>query len=393
MRNPADSASVNGCVTNLLRRVKQPWALAVLAMACWAPAWAHSPEPSAHGVAQAGDPPARGANVITAAWARPLRQVTQAWLATLSPDLRKQAIRPLNDADRTDWHYTPRSRNGVSFKQMNPAQREAARAILKQLLSADGMQKVTNIIELEVVLREMESFGLMRDPERYHLTLYGDMEKTDAAARWGLRFEGHHLSLNFSFAGDEAWSDTPSFLGINPAKVPAGLKAGRAGLRVLSREEDLARQLLESLDAAQRGKVSLGTATFGDIVTRNAATVQALESAGLHARDMSAPQQAQLRALIREYANTFAPAIAARRLQRAEQDFTNTRFAWAGATERGQPHYYRIQGTQFLIEYDASQNGGNHIHTVWRDFNGDFGRDFLKEHYQAMAGSRHGHAR
>jgi hypothetical protein len=260
--------------------------------------------------------------------------------------------------------------------------------ILKALLSAAGHQKVTNIIELELVLREMELTGFMRDPERYHLTVYGD---PGPKGRWALRFEGHHLSLNFTFAEERAWSDTPSFLGINPARVPTGLKAGKAGLRVLAREEDLARLLLEGLTPPQRARAVIGSAPFGDIVTRNAPEVAPLDLAGLPVSELNATQKEQLRALIREYAESFAPAIAAERLRRVEADFANIRFAWAGSIERGKPHYYRIQGLQFLIEYDASQNGGNHIHTVWRDFNGDFGRDLLKEHYQAMAGLGHGH--
>jgi hypothetical protein len=64
------------------------------------------------------------------------------------------------------------------------------------------------------------------------------------------------------------------------------------------------------------------------------------------------------------------------------EEFNAIRFGWAGSTKAGKPHYYRIQGKSFLVEFDNVQNGANHIHTVWRDFNGDFGRDLIKEHYE-----------
>jgi hypothetical protein len=325
----------------------------------------------------------------TAAVAGRMRAAALRVLAALPDKLRAEVQRPFDDGDRLDWHYTPRSRNGVALKQLDAAGRQAVHALLQEALSAAGYRKVINIVELELVLREMETFGLMRDPERYHLTIYG---KPDATAAWGWRFEGHHLSLNFTLAGDRMAVDTPSFLGANPATVPAGLKAAvKPGLRVLGAEEDGARVLLASLSEPQRRQAIFSASTYGDIVTRNAAAVDPLKPVGIAAATLDDRQRALLLALIETYARTFEPSLAAARLARVRQGGVEAiRFGWAGSTSGRGPYYYRLQGPLFLIEFDSSQDDGNHVHTVWRDFHGDFGRDLLRQHYQsAAAGHRH----
>jgi len=316
-----------------------------------------------------------------------MRLAAERVLAALPPAAREKVARPFDDKDRLDWHYTPRSRNGVALKELDPQGRDAVHALLKEALSATGYQKAVNIIELELVLREMETFGgLMRDPERYHLTIYGTPSKT---AAWGWRFEGHHLSLNFALAGDHMAVDTPSFFGANPANVPRGPKAGQ---RVLAAEEDEARALLTSLSEAQRRDAVFDTRTFGDIVTGNKEKVEPLQPVGIAAAQLSEAQRAQLLKLIEVYARTFEPGLAEARMARVRDGgIEKVRFGWAGATEKGKQHYYRVQGPLFLIEYDATQDGGNHIHSVWRDFNGDFGRDLLREHYENVKGTAHKH--
>ena len=315
-----------------------------------------------------------------------MREAAAKVLAALPEPARARVQRAFEDEDRLDWHFTPRSRNGVAFKELDAKGREAIHALLRQALSASGYRKAVNIIELEIVLRELETFGLMRDPERYHLTIYG---KPDPKAAWGWRFEGHHLSLNFTLAGDRMAADTPSFFGANPAEVRKGPKKG---LRVLAAEEDEARALLAVLSDEQRREAVFESRTYGDIVTGNAAKVDPLKPAGIAASKFDDRQRAQLLKLVEVYAMSFEPGLAHARLARVrEGGIENIRFGWAGSTERGQRHYYRIQGPLFLIEYDASQNDGNHIHTVWRDFNGDFGRDLLRLHYEAAKGSPHKH--
>ena len=324
------------------------------------------------------------------AHAQAMRQAAERLLAAAPEATRAKMQRPFEDADRLDWHYTPRSRNGAAMKELDARGREAVHALLKTALSASGYRKATNIIELELVLREIETFGLMRDPERYHLTVYG---KPDATAAWGWRFEGHHLSLNFTLAGDKAAAESPSFFGANPATVPKNAKFGaKQGVRVLAAEEDEARALLAMLSAAQRKDAVFESRTFGEIVTGNAAKVDPLKPVGTSAAQMDEKQRAQLWKLIEVYTGSFEPGLAAARLARAKQGGIEAiHFGWAGATERGRPHYYRVQGPQFLIEYDCTQNDGNHIHTVWRNFNGDFGRDLLKQHYENAKGSGHKH--
>lgn len=315
-----------------------------------------------------------------------MREAASRFLAAIPGRAREKAARPFEDGDRKDWHYTPRSRNGIALKELDAKGREAAHALLREALSAGGYRRVVNIIELEIVLREIEAFGLLRDPEKYHLTVYGT---PDAAKRWGWRFEGHHLSLNFTLAGDRLAVDTPSFFGANPAMVAGG---ARNGLRALAAEEDEARALLALLTEAQRREAVFDERPFGDIVTTNAAAVDPLKPVGIAASRLDEPARAQLLKLVEAYAGAFEPGLAKARMARVREGGIDAiRFGWAGATQKGRPHYYRIQGPRFLIEYDASQNGGNHIHTVWRDFDGDFGRDLLREHYSLARGTAHGH--
>ena len=325
-----------------------------------------------------------------------MRESAERFLSALPERQRSVAMRPFDDRDRVDWHYTPRSRNGISLKELDPRDRDAVHALLKTALSAVGYRKVVNIIELELVLRELETFGMTRDPERYHLTFYGPPSRTD---RWGWRFEGHHLSLNFTLAGDRVAVDTPSFFGANPATVPRGPKQG---LRVLGEEHDAGWAVLDSLSDAQRREAVISARTYGDIVTSNRDKVEPLDAAGISLSKLDERQRALVWKIVELYAASFEPGLSDARLARAKDgSIEDLRFAWAGSTMRGAPHYYRVQGARFLIEYDASQDGGNHIHTVWRDFAGDFGRsltstsaygrDLLGDHYASARGTSHRH--
>jgi hypothetical protein len=232
--------------------------------------------------------------LLVAAWAAhaaaseaamKMRAAMEQVLAGLPAAARAQAMKPFEDRDRLDWHYTPRSRNGISFKEIDTGSRAAVHALLRSALSAAGHRKVTNIIELELVLREIETFGFSRDPERYHLTVYGT---PDAQRRWGWRFEGHHLSLNFTLAGDKAVADTPSFFGANPATVQKGAKKG---LRALGEEHDAGWALLESLNDAQRREAVFATSTYGEIVTANRDKVEPLDAAGIPAAKLDDSQR------------------------------------------------------------------------------------------------------
>jgi hypothetical protein len=304
---------------------------------------------------------------------------------------RSELLLPFSLEARSDWNYTPRSRPGVPLKAMKEAQRQAAQQLLAAALSEPGLIKVQSIIALEIALREIETFGLSRDPENYAIALFG---MPDAAAPWGWRIEGHHLSLHFTLNKDQVVATLPQFLGANPAQVPrdiAGAKGPRKGQRALGEEEDRAFALLAALSPTQRQQAIFSARPFGDIVTRNAAQLDPLTTpVGLPFSAMEAAQQALLLRIVESLASVAEPSLAQQRLERVRAGgLESIRFSWAGATERGQPHYWRIQGTRFLIEWDNS--GGNHIHHVWRDFEGDWGRDVLGEHYRRARASSHRH--
>jgi hypothetical protein len=297
-------------------------------------------------------------------------------------------MQPFTLSARTDWHYTPRRRVGLAWRDMTPAQRDATTELLRSALTENGLDKVRAVMALEIALRELETFGPQRDPENYAVALYGE----PGAQAWGWRIEGHHLSLHSTLQGDRYVATLPQFFGANPARMPRDIGAApRAGTRVLGREEDLARALLGSLSVQQRGSAVFDTRPYGDIVTRNADQATAPASKGIAFDALSAPQQAQLLSLITAFAEHLQPELLQARLVRvrAGAGLASLRFGWAGATDAGQPFYFRVQGEAFLIEYDNS--GGNHVHSVWRDFDGDWGRDVLAEHYRrASPDHRHG---
>ena len=306
-----------------------------------------------------------------------------------SPDpQRRELLRGLADSVRTAWYYTPVARPGVPIGSMSAAQRGAVEALVRTGLSDMGWTRAQDIIAHESILRALEQDRGVpnyqrRDPALYYTMLFG-APATDSA--WGWRFEGHHLSVNATTVGNAPPAIAPLFMGANPARVPSGPSAG---LRLFAAEEDSARALLLALSPAHRAAATLADTTFGEIVTRNDPAAASLAMSGVPAAEMAAPEQRRLRALVELYARRMAPGVARRQLERIERaGFGALRFAWAGSAERGRRHYYRIHGPTVLIEYDNSQNDGNHVHTVWRDLENDFGRDLLRTHY-----ARHQHGR
>ena len=302
---------------------------------------------------------------------------------------RGSLLYPFTDEARSDWHYTPRRRDGLAWKAMSARQRSAATELLRSALNERGHDKVRALMALEITLRELETFGLARDPDNYALALYG----RPGDGGWGWRIEGHHLSLHFSLEGDRYVATLPQFFGANPATVPRDVAGGapRAGFRLLGSEEDTARSWLASLSEGQRKAAIIDARAYGDIVSRNAARAKPLDAAGLPFADMNAAQQALLLTLVAVFAEHLQPELAQARLARVRAAPLQTvRMAWAGSTAPREPFYFRIQGANFLIEFDNS--GGNHVHSVWRDFEGDFGRDVLREHYR-RAQAEHGHGK
>jgi hypothetical protein len=301
------------------------------------------------------------------------------FLNALDDEQKEQVLLTLDDASREKWHYFPASmwpRPGITLGALDDHQRALFNVLLQHSLSASGYHKTQRIIELEMVLRELGGDPGMRDPGAYYIAFYGD-PFNDAA--WGWSFEGHHLSLNFTVVGSEV-AMAPRFLGANPATIPEG---SRKGERALAAEEDLAFALINTLSDVQRAKAVFSDKAPSDIITGNDSEVAPLEDYGITVSELNAEQEKLLTDLLAVYLSIMPTDLAIERMQhlRAE-DFSAIRFAWAGSLTPDKPHYFRIQGKTFLIEYDNIQNNANHIHTVWRDFDGDFGRDLLREHYE-----------
>ena len=299
------------------------------------------------------------------------------FLASLTPEQRQQATFAFDSAERLRWHFVPQfERNGLQVKAMSEPQRKLAHELLKTGLSARGYDTYTKIMQLENILKAVENgSGPTRDPEGYRFAVFG----TPAAkGTWGWRVEFHHVSLHFDVVNGTAISSTPSFAGANPAEVKDGPQKGQRTLGML---EDTGRALVMALDEGQKKTAVFTNVALNDIVTGNALDIKPLSPEGVKASAMTAAQRDLLMKVLDAYAGLMTQDIAADRMAKVKKaGIENIAFAWAGALERGQKHYYRVQGPTFLIEFDNTQNDGNHVHSVWRDFNGDFGRDLLREH-------------
>ena len=283
-----------------------------------------------------------------------------------------------NENERTNWHFVPikGQRKGMALEDMSQPQREAVHHLLRAALSTEGYLKVTAIQQLEQLLGELENRPAYRNPGHYYLTIFGN---PGLEAVWGWRFEGHHLSINFSLINGQI-STTPTFMGANPGEVRSSVFGG---LQVLSAEITLARQLIQQFDENQLNKAIIATKAPRDIITGNSRQALLSSFEGLAFSEMTPHQQDGLLLLISAYVNNLAPEIAATQLKRIQSaGMDHLYFSWAGSLNPGEPHYYRIHGPNVLIEYDNVQNNANHVHTVWRDLDNDFGEDYLKNHYE-----------
>jgi len=309
-----------------------------------------------------------------------LEIAAQRFLDTLEPGMQAKYL--FQDAERGNFHFFPVSRRGVSLKDLKEGQRHLALALMSATLSHVGNQKALTIMSLGDYLKETDkSPNVHRDSDQYHITIFGTPAATGT---WGYRFEGFHLSFNVTIVGGRWISVTPSFIGAIPATVPDG---PRKGLQVLWQETELGRALAESLTAEQRktgfGKIpDFLTETVGGFVTGNQRKLQPGTPRGLAAAEMTAEQRETLMKLVRAHIGRIRKELADQDLARIERAGTaKIHFQWAGGLKPGEPHHYLIQGPTFLIEYDNTQDGANHVHCIYRDFANDFG-DALVEHYQ-----------
>jgi hypothetical protein len=302
-----------------------------------------------------------------------------------------------SDTARLQWNNLPlglRARVGLSVGNMTDAQRIMMHRVLSVSLSSQGYLKATGIMNLDDLLNRYFDTILHRkeinedmykrimslnwSPKNYFFAFFG--KPTDPA--WGYKLEGHHLSLNFTFVGDQI-SVTPFFLGTDPAGY---ITTEYAGYRVLGQEEDLGLQLIRMLTPQQQRKATMDTAVPGDIITAAESGKRLVNYWGIRGAEMTAAQRTVLQHLVREYVFNleYDKAVAAyAKIEKAGMD--DVYFGWIGAYEEQKPHYFIINGPTFLIEFD--NNGGprgraNHIHTIWREKGSEYGEDLLKKHYQ-----------
>jgi hypothetical protein len=306
-----------------------------------------------------------------------MKSAADAFLGSLDEAQRGKAAFAFDSDERENFRFTPQTRKGLPLKEMSDAQRAAAMKLLEAALSEKGKLKAMQVITLEGVLREMEKRPDYRDPGKYYVSIFG---KPGDAKSWGWKFEGHHLALNYTVVNGEEFSVTPSFYGANPGEVRQG---EHKGLRVLKAEDELAHALVNVLLEGGKKEVIFSDKPPAEILTAENRKATALEPVGVAAADMSAAERKALFDLISEYTGRHREDLAAADMKKIEAaGIGKIRFGWAGGTRPGEAWYYRIQGPTFLMEAANTQNDANHVHATWRDFEGDFGRDILGEHYR-----------
>ncbi|QDV41615.1 hypothetical protein Enr13x_14580 [Stieleria neptunia] len=301
------------------------------------------------------------------------------FLEQLDDDQKSTATMPYDSDKRVDWHFIPKkTRKGLMLRNMNESQRVSALRMLRSALSEAGYGKASKIMLLEGVLRELEGEdrNWERDPHKYFVTIFGT---PGDEGKWGLSFEGHHLSMNFSFRDGALVDSTPQFFAANPATVMDEVSGPLGkGTRVLRDEEQLAFDLVASLETSQKDIAIIDQDAPDEIRFAGEAQADVEEPVGITYRELSDESKALLTKLVNTYIDAVTEPVANERRAQIEEDgWDEVHFAWAGPTKPGIGHYYRVQGKRFLIEFvntqaDAAGNPANHIHCVWRDLSGDF---------------------
>jgi hypothetical protein len=343
--------------------------------------------------------PNEDAHPAPAAVAGRMAAAATAWLASLDPGQRDVARRPgplagpPAERERVRWHYVPTDHGGLPLGAQRPLQQSLAMELVGTGLSTAGYVTVCAVIGLENVLDRAEGFPRggarerVRDPGLYYLRVFGEPGGADP---WGWRFGGHHVSLNNLVVGGRVRAVTPCFLGADPAAAPL---LGGGALRVLGGTEDLARELVRSLAPDLRARAVLLDRPPSDIVSRNRPRLPTggevepgpdggrlpltREPLGLPAGELDRAQRALLESLLAAHLGRVPDGVA------PQVDVDGVHLAWAGSTEPGRPHYFRLQGRRLLVEWDDTQDDGNHAHSVWRDPEADFGLDALAAHRAA----------
>jgi hypothetical protein len=328
-----------------------------------------------------------------------MREAANTFLASLTPAQRADTMMPFDHGERFNWNESPGPRLGVVYKDLNESQQQLAMDLLQASTGEAGYQKILMSIEREPVLAATQSTpegAAVRDPELFYIAVFDTPSATEP---WGWRYEGHHISANFTIQGDRI-SNTPFFIGAQPNDLSADMTdaarqaadqiPAELAVRMLPGEEDKARALMQSLDAAQRDigifdqtepyGNGLSGGRVADMLTGiNNMQTTPLDPPGLLAAQMTAEQKTMLVALVEEYLTRMQEDVAADRRSRLLEGsaLDAIAFRWHGSIESGEAHNYTIQGPTFIIEYAQSRGDAvGHIHTTWREFEGDFGLDF-----------------
>lgn len=313
---------------------------------------------------------------ITAS-AQDLSNLANEFLNSLTPQLESRTLFELDNEERYNMNFVPTRRKGPNFHDLNGAQKKAALALLKASLSQEGYRKSREIMELETVLFQIENNNPGRDALDYHFCIFGEPA---GDSFWGWRFEGHHLSLNFTSDNNKIVSSTPSFMGTNPAIVNV---QGFDRKQVLQQETELGFALVNSLDKTQLAIARFSENAPREIITGTQRKVKNIEPRGIYYSALTADQQKAFMKLLNVYIDNYELGYAEDlRAKIIAQGIDNLSFAWAGSLKPGKGHYYRIQGPTLLIEYDNIQNNANHVHSVVRDLTNDYAEDLLRKHYQ-----------
>lgn len=333
-----------------------------------------------------------GSNMIKAA---------NSFLGSLTPDQKSQAFAEFSHENRNDWAYLPdyflplsspdKKRFGLAIKQMNSNQKKLVVNLLETALSAKGILTTENVRMLEKVIFSFNPKKPFYDPELYYVSIFGTPSKDKT---WAWSFEGHHISINITLVNGHLLSVTPTFYGAVPTVLLKGEYKGfqvfKDSLMVLKDEENLAKEIAESLTDDQLKKAFIQEAppkeSFSKISDLTKVDTNILDPRkGLKYSEMNLTQQEKIKDLIKVYIEKFRPELIKNLDNSPLTEIETLVFVWVGSLEKGKPHYYRLCTTNHLIEYDNfvdTNIDAPHVHTVWREFDGDFGEDLLKKHYQ-----------
>lgn len=332
-------------------------------------------------------------------WAQPNASVSTTvnlFLNTLNAAELKKTVYAFDDSLRHKWTNLPVGlvpRAGIQYGSLSDKSRLAFHRVLSSMLSSQGYLKTTSIMQLDDILNtlyqtmfeqgkiDQKTLKMTQDLKcahgNYYISVWG---KPQAKTPWGLNLGGHHIALSLTSDGENI-SMSPYFIGTDPSEVKFGKYSG---FRVLSKEEDYGFMLINALSDAQKAVAVLKQAIPQDIITSPQSNQRITSYYGIAAQQFDETQKTLLKLLIQEYTHNFEHQKAHQLFDKImHSGLEKVYFAWIGSLENNKPHYYIINGPDFLIEYDnvGFDNDGNHIHAILREKDNDFGEDILKRHY------------